>query len=169
MGMKAGVDYGALIWVAFFVFSFAISAIEKRYNAKRRQNAEQQPQFPPVAEVFPPIQTLDTPTDSKRAPHQELNTTMHKDSQESLDSLETLGMPESLEKSIARPFTPSHSRKVSKKRKNATKLPTTTVTATAPAPYNETDTQPETEEIAEKFNLRDAVIYSEILKPKFDE
>lgn len=172
--MRAGFDFGALIWVAFFIFSFAISAIEKRNRAKREKDIENQPEFPPVVEVFPPITAQESPNRIPKNIQEKIDeqrfsgTIRHKDSQEHLNSPETLGRPESLER-IDTHFTTTASRKISPKRVKSTPKIDPKPTNATTEPQENTNEIQTANDITDRFNLRDAVIYAEILKPKFDE
>ncbi len=171
--MRAEFDYGMIIWVIFFIITFVVSGIEKRRNAQKK--AEEQQQFPPVTADFPPVATElpKTSQNTSATGRKRPNFTIHKDSQESLNLPETLGRPESLERTDteSRFFSTSTVNPTNQTSRKGKKNNTANHIKSTPEISEDKvmATENPNDEVSDRFNLRDAVIFSEILKPKFDE
>ncbi len=154
-------DFSTIIWIAVAIIFSALSSIKRK---NQRSTAENAPEKSDLPESWPLFEVLQQATESppqKKSDSEQITSSLEDTSAPEAVSLETIEpeIPQGYTTSATEPSPIANNRQ--KARKERQIKPQTDATGSNPS--NE-----DASEITD-FDLKKAVIYSEILKPKFEE
>ena len=161
-------DFGSIIWiVALAALLFGGGKKNKRLKEAARKALEEMQEEASRQEAWPTWEGEGKPLGQPVTPIPK----PQPKSAHPLSLEEIPPTPEAVSLEVIEPEYPREAskRKLRGKNKAANKPIQPQTAPTTPSPKNEPDENCSAEEIREEFDLRKAVIYAEILKPKFEE
>lgn len=155
-------DFSTIIWIAVAVIFSALSSIKRK---NQRSTAENPPERSIIPESWPLFEVLQQATEN--SPQKDSNS-----EQIASDSLEDTSAPEAVSLETIEPEIPQgYTISATEINQATNKRQKTHKEHLVKVPTGSTVSPSSTEEISETadFDLKKAVIYSEILKPKFED